>query len=151
MLASFLAAFFFALNATFSGRNARAHGPARANIGRLIVAAILLGAFAHNLQWALIWNVFSLSCLGLTTANNLALCKVTLIPPPAIGLSVGVQQVAGTLSGGVAASLSGWLLHATGSYDAPMMVIVFFLMIGAAACVILLRPQWSPKVTPVAA
>ena len=49
MLASFLAAFFFALNATFSGRNARAHGPARANIGRLIVAAILLGLFAHTL------------------------------------------------------------------------------------------------------
>ena len=49
MLASFLTAFFFALNATFSGRNARAHGPARANIGRLIVAAILLGAFAHTL------------------------------------------------------------------------------------------------------
>ncbi len=49
MLASFLAAFFFALNATFSGRNARAHGPARANIGRLIVAALMLGAFAHTL------------------------------------------------------------------------------------------------------
>jgi drug/metabolite transporter (DMT)-like permease len=49
MLASFLAAIFFALNATFSGRNARAHGPARANIGRLIVAALLLGAFAHTL------------------------------------------------------------------------------------------------------
>ena len=49
VLASFLAAFFFALNATFSGRNARAHGPARANIGRLIVAALLLGSFAHTL------------------------------------------------------------------------------------------------------
>ncbi|MBC7368935.1 MAG: DMT family transporter [Undibacterium sp.] len=49
MLASFLAAFFFALNATYSGRNARAHGPARANMGRLIVAALLLGAFAHTL------------------------------------------------------------------------------------------------------
>jgi len=49
MLASFLAAIFFALNATFSGRNARAHGPARANVGRLIVAAVVLGAFAHTL------------------------------------------------------------------------------------------------------
>lgn len=49
MLASFLAAFFFALNATFSARNARAHGPARANIGRLLVAAALLGLFAHTL------------------------------------------------------------------------------------------------------
>jgi drug/metabolite transporter (DMT)-like permease len=49
MLASFLAAFFFALNATFSSRNVRTHGPARANIGRLLVAAVLLGAFAHTL------------------------------------------------------------------------------------------------------
>lgn len=49
MLASFLAAFFFALNATFSSRNVRAHGPARANLGRLLVAAVLLGLFAHTL------------------------------------------------------------------------------------------------------
>jgi drug/metabolite transporter (DMT)-like permease len=49
MLASFLAAFFFALNATFSSRNVRTHGPARANLGRLLVAAVLLGAFAHTL------------------------------------------------------------------------------------------------------
>lgn len=49
MLASFLAAFFFALNATFSSRNVRAHGPAIANIGRLLVAATLLGLFAHTL------------------------------------------------------------------------------------------------------
>lgn len=112
-------------------------------------STVLLGAYTTDLDWALFWNVFSLSCLGLATANNLALCKITLIPPPAIGLSVGVQQVAGTVSGGVAASLSGWLLHVTGSYDAPRMVIVAFLMIGAAACVILLRPKWSPKVTQV--
>ena len=113
-------------------------------------STVLLGAYAHSLEWALFWNVFSLSALGLTTANNLALCKITLIPPPAVGLSVGVQQVAGTLSGGVAAGLSGWLLHTTGSYDAPMMVIVAFLMLGAAACIILLRPKWSPKVTQIA-
>jgi ACS family D-galactonate transporter-like MFS transporter len=118
--------------------------------GFLGASTVLFGAYTSDLGWALFWNVFSLSCLGLTTANNLALCKITLIPPPAIGLSVGVQQVAGTISGGVAASLSGWLLHVTGSYDAPRMVIVAFLMIGAAACVILLRPKWSPKVTQVA-
>jgi MFS transporter, ACS family, D-galactonate transporter len=112
-------------------------------------SSVLLGAYTNDLNWALFWNVFSLSCLGLTTANNLVLCKVTLIPPPAVGLSVGVQQVAGTLSGGVAAWLSGWLLHTTGSYDAPMMVIVLFLAIGAAAAVVLLRPKWSPKVTAV--
>ncbi|MBL9187858.1 MAG: DMT family transporter [Opitutaceae bacterium] len=49
MLASFLAAFFFALNATCASRSVRLLGPVRANTGRLIVATLLLGAFAHTL------------------------------------------------------------------------------------------------------
>ena len=44
MFASFLAAFFFALNATC----VRALGALRANLGRLIVAALILGFFAHT-------------------------------------------------------------------------------------------------------
>ena len=76
---------------------------------------------------ALFWNVLSLSLLGLATANNLALSRLTLIPKQAIGAVTGVQQVATSLAGGVAASLSGWLLHISGSYDLPMMVIFVFL------------------------
>jgi drug/metabolite transporter (DMT)-like permease len=49
MIASFLAALFFALNATCANHNLRAFGPVRANVGRLIVATILLGLFAHTL------------------------------------------------------------------------------------------------------
>ena len=49
MAASFLAAFFFALNATCASRNVRELGPLRANLGRLVVAAVVLGAFAHTL------------------------------------------------------------------------------------------------------
>ena len=49
MLASFLAAFFFALNATCASHSVRALGPARANIGRLIIATLLLGLFAHTI------------------------------------------------------------------------------------------------------
>jgi drug/metabolite transporter (DMT)-like permease len=49
MLASFLAAFFFALNATCATQSVRAFGPVRANIGRLIIATSLLGLFAHTL------------------------------------------------------------------------------------------------------
>ena len=107
---------------------------------------VLLGAYADTLGMALFWNVFSLSFLGLATANNLALCRLTLIPKPAIGLVTGVQQVATSLAGGVAASLSGWLLHVSGSYDLPMLVIFVFLIIGAVAAWILLRPQWAPKI-----
>jgi MFS family permease len=109
---------------------------------------VLMGVFASSLGWALFWNVFSLSFLGLATANNLALSRLTLIPPQAIGLVTGVQQVATSLAGGVAATLSGWLLHVSGSYDLPMLVIFVFLLVGAAATAVLLRPEWSPKVTP---
>jgi drug/metabolite transporter (DMT)-like permease len=49
MLASFLAAFFFALNATCASHSVRALGPVRANLGRLVIATLLLGAFAHTL------------------------------------------------------------------------------------------------------
>jgi drug/metabolite transporter (DMT)-like permease len=48
MVASFLAAFFFALNATCASHSVRAIGTLRANLGRLVVAAIVLGLFAHT-------------------------------------------------------------------------------------------------------
>jgi ACS family D-galactonate transporter-like MFS transporter len=112
---------------------------------------VLLGAYASTLGMALFWNVFSLSFLGLATANNLALCRLTLIPKPAVGLVTGVQQVATSLAGGIAASLSGWLLHVSGSYDLPMLVIFVFLIIGALATWILLRPQWAPRISEPAA
>ena len=107
---------------------------------------VLLGAYAQSLEMALFWNVFSLSFLGLATANNLALCRLTLIPAPAIGLVTGVQQVATSLSGGVAASLSGWLLQISGSYLLPMQVILVFLILGALTTVGLLRERYAPVV-----
>ncbi|MDI1320532.1 MAG: DMT family transporter [bacterium] len=49
MLASCLAACFFALNATCASRSVQASGPMFANLGRLMVAVCLLGLFAHTL------------------------------------------------------------------------------------------------------
>jgi drug/metabolite transporter (DMT)-like permease len=49
VFASCLAAFFFALNATCASQSVRASGPVRANLGRLVVATLLLGLFAHTL------------------------------------------------------------------------------------------------------
>jgi len=117
--------------------------------GFIGACTVLLGAYATSLSAALFWNVFSLSCLGLATANNLALSRLTLIPPQAIGLVTGVQQVATSMAGGVAAWLSGWLLHISGNYELPMLVIFVFLLIGAVATAVLLRPEWSPKVKPI--
>ncbi|WP_206245581.1 MFS transporter [Novosphingobium terrae] len=114
--------------------------------GFLGACTVLLGAYAQSLQAALFWNVFSLSFLGLATANNLALCRLTLIPRPAVGLVTGVQQVATSLSGGVAASLSGWLLHVGGSYVLPMLAIVVFCLIGALTTLFALQPRWAPVI-----
>jgi MFS transporter, ACS family, D-galactonate transporter len=108
---------------------------------------VLLGAYAQSLNTALFWNVLSLSLLGMTTANNLVLSRLTLIPKQTIGLVTGVQQVATSLAGGVAASLSGWLLHISHSYDLPMLVILVFLLVGAAATAIMYRSEWAPKVS----
>lgn len=119
--------------------------------GFLGATSVLFGAYANSLSAALFWNVFSLSCLGLASANNMALIKVTLIPAPAVGLVVGFQHLAAGLSGGTSAGLSGWLLHVSGGYDLPLKFIVAFLVLGAAANVILLRPRWSPKVVDTSA
>jgi drug/metabolite transporter (DMT)-like permease len=48
MLASFFAAFFFALTGACGNANIRANGLVRANLGRLCVAAVVLGLFAHT-------------------------------------------------------------------------------------------------------
>ncbi|NYE58850.1 MFS family permease [Duganella sp. 1224] len=112
--------------------------------GFIGATTVLLGAYADTLQMALLWNVVSLSLLGLVTANNLALTKLTLIPQPAVGLSTGLLQVATSLAGGVSASLSGWLLHISGGYALPMQAIFVFLLLGAASTLLLFRRQWAP-------
>jgi drug/metabolite transporter (DMT)-like permease len=69
MLASFLAAFFFALNATCASHNVRASGTARGNLGRLVVAACVLGLIAHTLgrgfASASVWWFFLSGVIGM--------------------------------------------------------------------------------------
>ena len=113
--------------------------------GFAIACTVLLGALTDDLNTALFWNVVSLSGLGLTTANNLALCSLTLIPAPIVGRVKGVQNVAAALAGGVAPLMTGWLLHVTGSFVAPMTLIFVFLVVGAVTVLVMLRPEWAPR------
>jgi len=114
--------------------------------GFLVASTVILGARAEDLRTALFWNVASLSGLGLATANNLALCRLTLIPKPAVGVVTGIQQVAVSLAGMVAPILSGWLLDVSGGYVLPMYVIFAFLLLGAVTTLFVLRRDWAPKV-----
>jgi drug/metabolite transporter (DMT)-like permease len=47
MVAAFLTTLFFSLSTIFANRSLRAVGATRANLGRLIFAALVLGAYAH--------------------------------------------------------------------------------------------------------
>ncbi len=90
MLASFLAAFFFALNATCASHSVRASGVMRANLGRLVVAACVLGAIAHTLgqgfaSASLWWFILSgvigmgLGDLGVYSALPLLGSRITVL------------------------------------------------------------------------
>lgn len=113
--------------------------------GFVLACTELFGAKTSSVNVALFWTVVSLSGLGLATANHLALCRLTLIPKPAVGIVTGVQMVSTALAGIAAPIVSGWLLDKTGSYAAPMQVIFVFLVIGAVTTLFLLREKWAPR------
>lgn len=114
--------------------------------GFAIACTVLIGARADNVGTALFWNVASLSGLGLASANTLALCSLTLIPAQIVGRVKGIQNIAPALAGIVSPIVTGWLLHVTGSFLAPMTLIFAFLVIGAVTVMVVLRPEWAPKV-----
>jgi nitrate/nitrite transporter NarK len=110
--------------------------------GFLVASTEIFGALSNSQSVALFFAVFSLSGLGLTTANYWALTQ-TLMPGAAVGRIVGLQNCAGSLPGVVAPLLTGWLVHSTGNYNAPMLAIWFFLVIGVAAYVFLVRKKYA--------
>ncbi len=112
--------------------------------GFVVASTEILGATAESKSMALFWAVFSLSGLGLMTANYWALTQ-TLIPGAAVGRIVGIQNCAANLPGIVAPLLTAWLLDRTGSYTAPMQAIWVFLILGIAAYLFLVREKYAPK------
>jgi MFS family permease len=126
------------------GRNAVAVRKAFTIAGFLIASTEVIGALSDSVPVALFFAVFSLSGLGLATANYWALTQ-TLIPGGAIGRIVGIQNCAANLPGIVAPILTGWLKQTTGHYDAPMQAIWFFLVLGIAAYAWLVREKYAPR------
>ena len=112
--------------------------------GFLIASTEVVGALSHSVPVALFFAVFSLSGLGLATANYWALTQ-TLIPGGAIGRIVGIQNCAANLPGIAAPILTGWLVQTTGKFDAPMQAIWFFLILGIAAYLFLVREKYAPR------
>ncbi len=110
--------------------------------GFLTASTEIFGVLSQSNSAALFWAVFSLSGLGLTTANYWALTQ-TMLPGAAVGRVVGVQNCAASVSGIAASLLTGWLKQATGSYQAPMQTIWVFLLLGVASYVFVVRNKYA--------
>lgn len=90
MLPAFLAALFFALNATCATRAVRALGQVRTNLSRLVIATLVLGAFAHtaghgwasaSLPWFLLSGVIGMGIgdIGVYAAFPLLGSRLTVL------------------------------------------------------------------------
>ncbi len=126
---------------------ARGHGAAKVRkaftiAGFLLSTTVLIAAGATSLNVALAFSVLSLSGLGLATANYWALTQ-TLIPGSSIGRIVGVQNAAASVAGIVAPILTGWLVDATHSYDAPIKAVAVFIALGVGAYLVLVREKYA--------
>ncbi|WP_176168131.1 MFS transporter [Novosphingobium mathurense] len=111
--------------------------------GFFVALTEVFGFMTASRDLAIFCALFSLSGLGLASANYLALCRMTLIPKECVGLIASVQNIFASLAGVAGAILTGWLLQETGSYSGPMILIAVFLISGIAACFFLLRKKWA--------
>lgn len=118
-------------------------------IGMLLASSEVIGAFAQSNSTALFFAVISLAGLGFTTANYWALTQA-LVPQNSIGRVIGIQNCANSVSGIAASILTGWLKEATGSFEAPMIAMVVFLLIGVVAYRTLAQERYMVKPTSAA-
>jgi len=106
--------------------------------GLLAASTEVFGAMSKSTDVAVFFAIFSMTGLGLATANYWAITQ-TLLPNVAPGRVAGIQNTALNLAGIVAPIITGWLKQVTGSYAAPMQTIWVFLIIGVAAYLFLAR------------
>ena len=125
------------------GRNPVNVRRAFAIAGLVFGATELAGALAHSSGVALFFAVFSLSGVGLTTANHWALAQ-SLVPAGMAGQMAGLQACAASLPGIVAPLVTGWLKQSTGGYDAPMQAVGLFLALGILSYAVLVRESGAP-------
>jgi len=108
--------------------------------GLLAASTEVFGAMSESTSVALFFAIFSMTGLGLATANYWAITQ-TLLPGVAPGRVAGIQNTALNLAGIVAPIITGWLKQVTGGYTVPMQTIWVVLIIGVAAYLFLAREQ----------
>jgi MFS transporter, ACS family, D-galactonate transporter len=122
------------------GRNAVTIRKGFTIVGFVLGFSEVFGAFSHSATATLFLAVFSLSGLGLATANYWALTQ-TLTPASASARVAGIQNTAANIAGIAAPWITGTLVQRTGSFNAPLIAVGFWLLIGIACYLFLVRER----------
>lgn len=111
--------------------------------GLAIASLQIVGVLDVSREVAVAAAIISMAGSGLITANYWALIQ-RLTPGASIGRISGLQNLVGNLAGILAPALTGWLLHASGSYNAPFTAVLAALVMGIIAYLFMVR-QKSPQ------
>ena len=124
------------------GRNAVTVRKAFTIAGFVLAFSAAFGAFSHSTAVTLFLAVFSLSGLGLATANYWALTQ-TLTPRSVSARVAGIQNTAANLAGIAAPWITGLLIQKTGSFHAPLVAVGFWLLVGIGCYLFLVREKYA--------
>jgi ACS family D-galactonate transporter-like MFS transporter len=124
------------------GRNAVTVRKAFTIAGFVLAFGAAFGAFSHSTAVTLFLAVFSLSGLGLATANYWALTQ-TLTPRSASARVAGIQNTAANIAGIAAPWITGLLIQETGSFNAPLVAVGFWLLVGIGCYLFLVRERYA--------
>jgi ACS family D-galactonate transporter-like MFS transporter len=122
------------------GRNAVTIRKGFTIVGFVLAFSEVFGAFSHSTAATLFLAVFSLSGLGMATANYWALTQ-TLTPASASARVAGIQNTAANMAGIAAPWITGILVQRTGSFNAPLIAVGFWLLVGIGCYLFLVRER----------
>jgi MFS transporter, ACS family, D-galactonate transporter len=111
-------------------------------VGFVLAFSEVFGAFSNSTTITLFLAVFSLSGLGLATANYWALTQ-TLTPASASARVAGIQNTAANLAGIASPWITGSLVQKTGNFNAPLIAIGFWLLVGIGCYLFVIRERYA--------
>jgi MFS family permease len=126
------------------GRNAVTVRKAFTITGFVLAFSATFGAFSRSTAVTLFLAVFSLSGLGLATANYWALTQ-TLTPRSVSARVAGIQNTAANIAGIAAPWITGLLIQKTGSFNAPLVAVGFWLLVGIGCYLFLIREKYAVR------
>jgi MFS transporter, ACS family, D-galactonate transporter len=109
--------------------------------GFVLAFSAVFAAFSHSTSMNIFLAIFSLTGLGLATANYWALTQ-TLMPRSASARAAAIQNTAANVAGIAAPWITGVLVQKTGDFNAPLLAVGFWLLVGIGSYLFIIREKY---------